>query len=88
MGVIPRGKPRGCLLSEHHQGHGDAYNRIASKKTSKKLLSIGIIYACLLISGFAYSAESDAPTIKDLADQKEAEEKVIKELTDAFSANK
>ena len=49
----------------------------------KKLLSIGIIYACLFISGFAYSAESDAPTIKDLADQKEAEEKVIKQLTDA-----
>ena len=54
----------------------------------KKLLSIGIIYACLFISGFAYSAESDAPTIKDLADQKEAEETVIKELTDAFSVNK
>ena len=54
----------------------------------KKLLSIGIIYACLLISGFAYSAESDAPTIKDLADQKEAKEKVIKQLTDALSANK
>ena len=48
-----------------------------------KLLISGIIYTCFLISGFAFSAEADAPTIKELADQKEAEEKVIKELTDA-----
>ena len=48
-----------------------------------KLLNIGIIFTCLLIPGLAYSAEPDAPTIKDLAEKKEAEEKVIKELTAA-----
>lgn len=48
-----------------------------------KFLNTGIIFTCLLISGFAYSAEADAPTIKELAEKKEAEEKVIKELTAA-----
>jgi len=48
-----------------------------------KFLNIGIIFTCLLISGFAYSAEADAPTIKELAEKKEAEDKVIKELTAA-----
>ena len=48
-----------------------------------KLLITGIIFSCLLVSGFANSAEPDAPTIKQLADQKQAEEKVIKKLTDA-----
>ena len=45
-----------------------------------KFLNTGIIFTCLLISGFAYSAEPDAPTIKELAEKKEAEDKVIKEL--------
>lgn len=49
----------------------------------KKLLNLVMIYACLLISGSAFSVESDAPTIKELAEKQEAEEKVIKELTDA-----
>ena len=45
-----------------------------------KLLNIVIIFTCLLIPGLAYSAEPDAPTIKELAEKKEAEDKVIKEL--------
>lgn len=48
-----------------------------------KFLNIGIIFTCLLIPGLAYSAEPDAPTIKELAEKKEAEDKVIKELTAA-----
>lgn len=48
-----------------------------------KLLNTVIIFTCLFLSGFVYSAEADAPTIKELAEKKEAEEKVIKELTAA-----
>lgn len=48
-----------------------------------KFLNTGIIFTCLLISGFAYSTEPDAPTIKELAEKKETEDKVIKELTAA-----
>jgi len=48
-----------------------------------KFLNIGIIFTCLLISSFAYSTEANAPTIKELAEKKETEDKVIKELTAA-----
>lgn len=48
-----------------------------------KSLSFGVVLSCLLISGVVNSADSVAPTIKDLAEKKEAEEKVIKELTAA-----
>lgn len=48
-----------------------------------KFLNIGIIFTCLLIPGLAYSAEPDAPTIKELAEKKVTEDKVIKELTAA-----
>ena len=45
-----------------------------------KLLNIGIIFTCLLISGFVYSADPDTPNLKDLAEKKQAEEEVIKTL--------
>ncbi len=48
-----------------------------------KPLNIVIIFICLFISGFAFSAGPDAPTIKELADKKQAEEEVIKKLTEA-----
>lgn len=48
-----------------------------------KFLNTGIIFTCLLIPGFSYSAEPDAPTIKELAEKKVTEDKVIKELTAA-----
>ena len=48
-----------------------------------KLLNIGLLFTCLLTSGFAYSVEAEAPTIKDLAEKQKAEEEVIKQLTEA-----
>ncbi len=48
-----------------------------------KSLNTIIVIICLFISGFAFSAEPDAPTIKELADKKQAAEEVIKALTDA-----
>lgn len=48
-----------------------------------KTLNILIIFICFFISGLAFSAGTDAPTIKDLADKIEAEEEVIKALTEA-----
>lgn len=46
----------------------------------KKIFHTGFLFVFLLISGVAHSAESDAPTLKELADQKDAEEEVIKAL--------
>ena len=48
-----------------------------------KLLNIGILFTCLLIPGFAYPVEADAPTIKDLAEKQKTEEAVIKKLAEA-----
>ena len=31
-------------MSEHHEGHSDAYNRIASKKTLKEILEVAISF--------------------------------------------
>ncbi len=45
-----------------------------------KLLNIGIIFTCLLISGVVHSADPDTPNLKDLAEKKQAEEEVIKAL--------
>lgn len=48
-----------------------------------KFLNAGILFTCLLLSGITHAAETEAPTIKDLAEKKHADEQVIKELTAA-----
>jgi len=48
-----------------------------------KQINIGLIFIFLLLSGSVYATDTEAPTIKDLAEKKEAEEKVIKALIEA-----
>ena len=49
----------------------------------KKIINAGFLFVFLLFANVAYSAEPGAPTLKDLADKKDAEEEVIKALTEA-----
>ncbi|GMR16250.1 MAG: hypothetical protein BMS9Abin31_0569 [Gammaproteobacteria bacterium] len=51
----------------------------------KKILTTTLLFIFFLFSSPAYSAEPETPTLKDLADKKDAEEEVIKALTEAQS---
>jgi len=52
----------------------------------KKILTTTLLFIFFLFSGPVYSAEPETPTLKDLADKKDAEEEVIKALTEVKSS--
>lgn len=52
----------------------------------KIILTTALLFSFFLLSGPVYSADSEAPTLKDLADKKDAEKEVVKALTEAQSS--